>query len=273
MSCKVLKFSGCEIVGTSFEGRTLKINGGTITSAKAVVKTCFNQTIKELQGELLEGVISFSFKEIESMAVGNYIIEYWADIETIGTEVIAVEDFKIVNANNACGCSENNDVIGDIVFNKTEIAVDLIKNIIGEKSKIKRLILKRDVLVNGEPQEIEEFGFTLQKDKVYRLKTLIDVNIKGIMAYYGGLYSEDITESVIINSDFFGNVFHITPIGVENHSFSYFQENYRPNCEGIVSVDKDINVKAIFNVNNLQSNKYEILLKKGSFIEIEEIDV
>lgn len=74
MGCKVTKLKGCEIVGSTFSGRTLIFDNrdisGDIFTAK--VKSVRSGTITEIVGVKNGSNVFFPFTEIENLKVGVY---------------------------------------------------------------------------------------------------------------------------------------------------------------------------------------------------------
>lgn len=132
MSCNTIKFDGCEIAGTTFEGRTLKISGIPTDGAKftAYVKAVSGAVKATISGVIQGDTVYFSFKELEAFGRNRYLIEYWAELPDIGSEVVAVENFKIVGAGEG-GCSScGGTVSANVVFEKKEIAVQIAKSVV-----------------------------------------------------------------------------------------------------------------------------------------------
>lgn len=109
MGCKVTKFKGCEIKGSTFNGRKLTLERDiSADTFKAVVKTYSNRiTVAEIEGVKNGGDVYFSFTELESLRVGRFIIEYWGEFSGVGTELFAEEDFTITQSGSSdCGCTD-----------------------------------------------------------------------------------------------------------------------------------------------------------------------
>lgn len=128
MSCKVIRIKNCEVEGTSFENRIITLNGGVAISAKIVVRTDLNKYLQEVPGIIDDNIIHFSVDLLEELSAGNYIIEYWVDIEHIGREVVAVEEFKVVRAiDSSCNHECQREITANLVFEKKEIIVNISK--------------------------------------------------------------------------------------------------------------------------------------------------
>lgn len=137
MSCKALKLKGCEVAGSTFNGRKFtftdrQINRDTFT---AKVYNFQNILITEIQGVKNANDVYFSFVELENQKIGSYKIEYWTNLNDVGLEMIAIEDFKI--SREPCNCDESSDVNYTLEFKEETVSYSLsvaIVNIGGDGS-------------------------------------------------------------------------------------------------------------------------------------------
>ena len=125
MSCKALKLKGCEVAGSTFNGRKFtftdrQINRDTFT---AKVYNFAGILLVEISGVNNGSDVYFSFAELEAFKVGSYKIEYWTNINDVGTEMIAIEDFKI--SREPCNCDESNDVNYTLEFKEETVSYSL----------------------------------------------------------------------------------------------------------------------------------------------------
>lgn len=97
MSNKVLQLQGCEMKGSTFQSRISNFPNRDISQDLFYfkVRTQWKNNIEEVQGEKFFDHVVFPFSELEKLPIGNYNIEYWANFNGIGTEIIAYEDFRI----------------------------------------------------------------------------------------------------------------------------------------------------------------------------------
>lgn len=108
MSCNALKLNSCEIKGSTFQGRkfdfgTRDISGDTFT-AKVKLR---NSELTTITGVKTGNEVYFPFTSIENYKADRYNIEYWANFDVIGEEMIAIEDF-VISLVPCNGCSEGN---------------------------------------------------------------------------------------------------------------------------------------------------------------------
>lgn len=271
MSCKVVRFKNCEVEGTSFESRTVTLNGGVIASAKIVVRTNLNKYLQEVPGVIEDNIIHFSLKPLEGLSTGKYIIEYWVDIEHIGREVVAVEEFKVVRAmDSSCNHECQREITTNLVFEKKEITVNISKKIINTSSdKVKRMVINEDIEVTKEYREVEGMSFTLQAGKVYRLKMILYCRNNKTLAQFGGLMSGDIDDILIIGRSFSNALIAIRPVSPKAVGFMIPYGRNTFSFEEMFSPEETINVKTLFGFGEDVNNNMTI--KKGSFLEIEEM--
>lgn len=271
MSCKVVRIKNCEVEGTSFEGRTVTLNGGVAVLAKIVVRTSLNKYLQEVPGVIEDNIIHFSLKPLEGLSAGNYIIEYWVEIENIGREVVAVEEFKVVRAmDSSCNCESHTEITANLVLEKKEITVNISKNIINTSSdKVRRILIKEDIEVIKEYKEVEGMNFTLQAGKVYRLKMMLFSNNNKTLIQFGGFVSEDIGDRLFIGRTYSNSVVTIQPANSKAVGLMIPYGRNTFSFEEMFSPEETINVKTLFGFGEDVNNS--MIIKKGSFLEIEEM--
>ena len=125
MSCKALKLKGCEVAGSTFNGRKFtftdrQINRDIFT---AKVYSFLGVLLFEIEGVKNGSDVYFSFSELEAFPIGSYKIEYWANLKDVGLEMIAIEDFKI--SREPCNCDESNDVNYTLEFKEETVSYSL----------------------------------------------------------------------------------------------------------------------------------------------------
>lgn len=134
MSCKTLKLSNCEIQGSSFEGRIFKFDNriisGDIFTAKLRLR---NSYLSDFEGVINGDTVYFSFASIESLKSEQYIIEYWANFNGIGKEMIAVEDFKVSLSH--CDCNSKTEVSFTIEFPTVQINYSVDYSVVNIEGK------------------------------------------------------------------------------------------------------------------------------------------
>lgn len=102
MSCNIKRIKGCEIAGSTFNGRTLSLNRDISSdSFKAKVKTFNQKPITEIIGNKLDRNVYFQFDTLQNLTQGLYTIEYWGDFDGIGNELFCVEEFSVVSPSKA----------------------------------------------------------------------------------------------------------------------------------------------------------------------------
>ena len=134
MSCKTLKLNSCEILGSTFAGRTFNFPDRDISQDK------FTAKVKSFSGtEAITGVVAgksvfFSKDSLSNLKSGRYVIEYWADFKDVANEMIALEEFLI--STTPCACSDDSlvhDFILEFPTETIEYSVEVaIINIGGE---------------------------------------------------------------------------------------------------------------------------------------------
>lgn len=97
MSNKVLQRKGCEMKGSTFQSRISNFPNRDISQDLFYfkVRTQWKNPIEQIEGQKFDDYVVFPFAELEKLPIGNYNIEYWANFDGIGTEIIAYEDFRI----------------------------------------------------------------------------------------------------------------------------------------------------------------------------------
>lgn len=106
MSCKALKLKGCEIKGSTFQGRKFTFPNRDISSHVFTLK--IPKLNIEKQGVVNQNDVYFSYSDFEGFKEGLYAVEFWANFEGIGIELIAEETFVISLTSCGGGSSSNN---------------------------------------------------------------------------------------------------------------------------------------------------------------------
>lgn len=125
MSCNIKRIKGCEVAGSTFNGRNLSLNRDFSNDTfKAKVKTFNQKPIAEITGVKNATDVYFPFNGLENLSAGLYLIEYWGNFEDIGNELFCVEEFSVVapsKAGDAQFCDNSN------VFNfvTEDISIDI----------------------------------------------------------------------------------------------------------------------------------------------------
>lgn len=108
MSCKALKLKGCEIKGSSFEGRVFNFTNRDISNDIFKLRVSIrNRLIQEIEGVIDNNSVYFSFDALQNLSSSVYSLEYWTKFNEIGDELIAVEDFYI-SVTTCKSCDKNN---------------------------------------------------------------------------------------------------------------------------------------------------------------------
>lgn len=96
MSCKTLQLKNCEIAGSTFQGRRFNFPNRDISSDNftMVVGTKFRE-LSEIPGVVVGDEVLFYFTTLEGLNPDLYYIEYWAEFQGVGKEMIAIEEFTI----------------------------------------------------------------------------------------------------------------------------------------------------------------------------------
>lgn len=96
MQCNTLKLKGFEVFGSSFQDRKFIFTNRDISSDtfKAIVYSPFAKLF-EVDGVVSGSEIFFSYSQLETLKQGYYRIEFWADFQNVGSELIAIDDFTI----------------------------------------------------------------------------------------------------------------------------------------------------------------------------------
>lgn len=148
---KALKFNNTEVAGSTFRGRNLKFNID-------ITNSNFYLNVKDAFGVLIERIdysfkdsenVSFELTNIEHLKQDQYTIEYWAEFDTLGTEMIALERFVVVNHpdENLEDKTLNFILNTDDVYIEFEINVNVI-NIVGGSNNdtLEDVLLRGNVL-------------------------------------------------------------------------------------------------------------------------------
>jgi len=140
MSCKTLIIDNCEIKGSTFESRVFDFGSRDI-SADTFIAKVHNRNhvfLRDLTATIVDNTVYFPISELENKDAGDYIIDYWATFNGIGTELIAKETFKI--SKTPCNCSGNGNPISyTLEIDSTSIAYDVsfsIVNIGGDSGSV-----------------------------------------------------------------------------------------------------------------------------------------
>ena len=133
MSCNIKRIKGCEIAGSTFNGRKLSLNRDFSNDTfKAKVKTFNQKPIAEIIGVKNATDVYFPFNGLENLSAGLYLIEYWGNFEDIGNELFCVEEFSVVapsKAGEAQFCENSNIFNFEIKFEEISIPVTISKAI------------------------------------------------------------------------------------------------------------------------------------------------
>lgn len=112
MNCTVKKIQSCEIVNSTFRGRTVSfIRDISNDIFYALVKSSNIGLITRLEGQINESNVYFSFNNISNLKFGKYTIEYWGEFDGLGKEPFLVEEFNVVTSeqsaqSSCCNTSE-----------------------------------------------------------------------------------------------------------------------------------------------------------------------
>lgn len=106
MSCKALKLKGCEIKGSTFQGRKFTFPNRDISSDVFTLK--IPKLNIEKEGVVNQNDVYFSYSDFEPFKEGLYAVEFWANFEGIGNELIAEETFVISLTSCGGGSISNN---------------------------------------------------------------------------------------------------------------------------------------------------------------------
>ena len=125
MSCNIKRIKGCEVAGSTFNGRKLSLNRDISDDTfKAKVKTFNQKPIAEITGFKNATDVYFPFNGLENLSAGLYLIEYWGNFEDIGNELFCVEEFSVVAPSKAgeAQCCDNNNVFN---FVTEDVSIDI----------------------------------------------------------------------------------------------------------------------------------------------------
>lgn len=125
MSCKALKLKGCEVAGSTFSGRKFTFSDRQI-NRDIFTATVFNISgikVATLSGVKADDTVYFSFVDLEKLQSGSYSIRYWANLNDVGLEMIAIEDFKI--SREPCNCAESSDVNYTLEFKEETVSYSM----------------------------------------------------------------------------------------------------------------------------------------------------
>ncbi|USL95214.1 hypothetical protein D1J36_008005 [Riemerella anatipestifer] len=162
---------------------------------------------------------------------------------------------------------------GDLLYNKSLVIKD--NGWIGyeDKPKIKRYVLRNDVVANNtEVKEATDLFFPVQANKLYKVKICVKFGNKNVVSPFLGFYSTDLSQrydSFIVNMRQFSifntpDNYSLNPPTVNAQSFVY---------EFLLETNVDTIIKNNLKVQNNNSTDYFITLGRGTFIEVEEITI
>ena len=156
MSCNIKKIKGCEIAGSTFNGRKLSLNRDfTNDTFKAKVKTFNQKPITEITGVKSATDVYFPFNGLENLSPGSYLIEYWGNFEDIGNEPFLLEEFSIVSAENASKCTNSDNLNFEIKIEEISIPVTITK-------AINQSFLDFESLTDEQKAELKGDAFTYE---------------------------------------------------------------------------------------------------------------
>ena len=102
MSCKTLKLNSCEILGSTFAGRSFNFPDRDISQDKFTAKVKGFSVTETINGVVAGKSVFFSKGSLSNLKSGSYVIEYWADFKDVANEMIALEEFLISTTPRAC---------------------------------------------------------------------------------------------------------------------------------------------------------------------------
>jgi hypothetical protein len=183
MSCNIKRIKGCEIAGSTFNGRNLSLNRDFSNDTfKAKVKTFNQKPIAEITGVKNATDVYFPFNGLENLSAGLYIIEYWGNFEDIGNELFCIEEFSVVapsKAGEAQFCDNYNVFNFEIKIEEISIPVSISKAINQFFLDFESLTPEQKAQLKGDAFTYEDFTpaqiSELQKpatDKVVELNAL-----------------------------------------------------------------------------------------------------
>ena len=108
MSCKTLKINSCEILGSTFSGRTFNFPDRDISQDKFTAKVkgfAVTNANEVINGVVAGKSVFFSKDSLSNLKSGRYVIEYWADFKDVANEMIALEEFLI--STTPCACADD----------------------------------------------------------------------------------------------------------------------------------------------------------------------
>lgn len=108
MSCKTLKLNSCEILGSTFSGRTFNFPDRNISQDEFTAKVkgfAVTNANEVINGVVAGNSVLFSKDSLSNLKSGRYVIEYWADFKDVANEMIALEEFLI--STTPCACTDD----------------------------------------------------------------------------------------------------------------------------------------------------------------------
>ncbi|MCO4303196.1 hypothetical protein [Riemerella anatipestifer] len=165
---------------------------------------------------------------------------------------------------------------GDMTFDK--IMVYKADGSLGveSKPKIKKYVLKNDTAINSFAENSDsDLVFTLEAGKLYRIKMCIKYKSKvPYSTIFFKLISYDLQKEINFCTDSEANLIGINsgnttnPNGISTHSDSSIESRI---VEGMIKIDKTITVNNSLKLEGSHPSQTEIILEKGTYIELEEI--
>jgi hypothetical protein len=260
MSCNALKLNNCEIQGSKFEGRIFKFENRTIAGDSFSVKVRLrNQFLSEISGVINGDTVYFPFTIIEALRAEQYKLEYWADFNAIGKELIAVEEFR-VSLSPCNSCSSKTEASFTLDFSTTQIDYTVNYSVIniegkGEKGDTGEPGPKGDMGTQGAPGEQGPVGpIGPVREKEY----------KEIIGFVSQIENND-PVITIIHSDFDNTpvfqrkergVFEMTLEGIEFTDNSVYFDTTM-NFSKTFDPDYFMLVEVYFMITNLSTNVLE----------------
>lgn len=159
MSCNIKRIKGCEIAGSTFNGRKLSLNRDISNDTfKAKVKTFNQKPIAEITGIKNATDVYFPFNGLENLSAGLYLIEYWGNFDDIGNELFCVEEFSVVAPSKAgeAQCYTNSDNLN------FEIKLDEITIPITISKAINQFFLDFESLTDEQKAQLKGDAFTYE---------------------------------------------------------------------------------------------------------------
>lgn len=135
MSCKTLELKKCEIKGTTFSGRKFTFKNRNIANDKFKIvgySHVKSAALFTMNGIITENAVYFSYSDLEELQSGSYILKFWVEFNEIGTELMAIETFKI--STTACDCCDSSSKGNTVIaLNFGDEIIDFELSTIGSK--------------------------------------------------------------------------------------------------------------------------------------------